>query len=225
MLVSPPAFACRSLRWPRGLPPNLPWLRQGSNTAFRGAPCHRTRLSRDWRLPVASRSSVLLASKQPGSLATLGRHRMICDESLLRTSIPCGPSPCGRLSRPLTTMATPTPLWFMAGLRRSAEGPPTFPLIRSTRWGRQRLHATHPVLHGILNGYGVSRVTPRILWAGNEARPASVTFRFVHWPIGPGLEPGASVPVGCNPLPLELPCHLSAKPGLLAACLCRTGTF
>ena len=47
MLLSPPAFAFRSIRWPSGLPPNLSWLRQGSNTASRGAPFQRIRLSPD----------------------------------------------------------------------------------------------------------------------------------------------------------------------------------
>ena len=113
-----------------------------------------------------------------------------------RTSIPWRPSPCRRLSRPPSTMTPPTPMRFNGGLLPSTQRPPTFILIRSTRWCRQGLHATNPAHRGILNGYGVNQVTHIILWAGNEVWPASVTFRFVHWPIGQGIEPGASFPVG-----------------------------
>jgi hypothetical protein len=52
--------------------------------------------------------------------APSGLHQMIPEYSSIRTSLPCRPSPCTRLSRAPTTMAAPTPLWFMAGLHRSA---------------------------------------------------------------------------------------------------------
>jgi hypothetical protein len=150
---------------------------------------------------------------------------VISDYFVRRMSIPWPPSPCTWLSHAQTTMEPPTLAYFIDGLLISICEPPTFTLIRSTRWCRQGLHATNPALRGILNGYGVCQVTHIILWAGNKGQPASVTFRFAHWPIGQGLEPGVSFPVGCNPLPFELPCHLSAKPGILVACLYRTGTF
>ena len=137
-----------------------------------------------------------LSSKRLISRAPLGLHQVISDYFVRRVSIPCGPSPWTRLSRAQSTMAAPTLAYFIDGLLISICEPPTFTPIRSTRWCRQGLYATNPALRGILNGYGVCQVTHIILWAGNEVRPASVTFRFVHWPIGQGIEPGASFPVG-----------------------------
>jgi len=40
-----------------------------------------------------------------------------------------------------------------------------------------------------------------------------------RWPIRQSLEPGVQFPVGRNPLRLDSPCDLLAKPGLLTVCL------
>jgi hypothetical protein len=84
-------------------------------------------------------SSALLSSEQLGLLATPGLHRMISNYLSIRTSLPCRPSPCTRLSRAPTTMAAPTLAWCLGGLHPSARKPPTFILIRSASWCRQRL--------------------------------------------------------------------------------------
>jgi hypothetical protein len=131
----------------------------------------------------------------PAEAVEISSHFII---ALRGAPIPWRPSPCRRLSRPPSTMTPPT-LWHVIGGLLTftfMSEPPTFTPIRSTRWCRQGLHATNPALRGILNGYGVCQVTHIILWAGNEVQPASVTFRFVHWPIGQGIEPGVSFPVG-----------------------------
>jgi hypothetical protein len=164
-------------------PPSEPGMRLSPHPALQGL---ASRLRGHWL-------SFIEASWNQDSL---GLHQVISDYFVHQMSIPWRPSPCRRLSRPPSTMTPPTPMRFIGGLLPSPYGPPTFTPIRSTRWCRQGLHATNPALRGILNGYGVCQVTHIILWAGNEVRPASVTFRFVHWPIGQGIEPGASFPVG-----------------------------
>jgi hypothetical protein len=105
-----------------------------------------------------------LSSQQP----TPRIPKVICDYFVPRVSIPCRPSPCPRLSRAPSTMAAPTLAYFIDGLLISICEPPTFTMIRSARWCRQRLHTTNPALRGIPNGYGVHQVAHIILWAGNE---------------------------------------------------------
>jgi hypothetical protein len=177
--------------------------------APRGAPAHG---SPGIGFPLVSAVIGFLSSKRLISRAPLGLHQVISDYFVHRTSIPWPPSPCRRLSRPRTTMEPPT-LWDVIGgllTLTSIPKPPTFTLIRSTRWCRQRFCPTNPALRGILNGHGVNQVTHIILWAGDPFYPASVTFRFVHWPIRQGLEPGDEFPVGFNPLPFS--CHAISQP-------------
>jgi hypothetical protein len=57
-----------------------------------------------------SRSSALLSLEQRVSLTTPRIPKVISNYSSIRTSIPCRPSPCTRLSRAPSTMAAPTPL-------------------------------------------------------------------------------------------------------------------
>ena len=52
-----------------------------------------------------------------------------------------------------------------------------------------------------------------------STKPKSVMLSTTRWPIGQSLEPGATFPVGRNPLRLDSPCGLSAKPGILVVCL------
>jgi hypothetical protein len=74
-------------------------------------------------------------------------------------SSPCRPSPCGRLSRPLTTTAAPTPPRFHRRIGASVSGKPaTFLSVDSARLVRWRLHRqTQAALCGIPNVARLSR--------------------------------------------------------------------
>ena len=73
-----------------------------------------------------------LSSQQPVLRATPGLHQEICDYFVSRASLPWPPSPCRRLSRPLTTMGPPTLAYFTDGLLISICEPPTFTVMYST---------------------------------------------------------------------------------------------
>jgi hypothetical protein len=137
-------------------PPSEPCMRLSPHTALRGWATSR------------SESAVIGCSFVEAARFTSDTKDSQGDLRLLvgRTSIPWRPSPCRRLSRPLSTMTPPTLAYFIDGLLISICEPPTFIPIRSTRWCRQRLCVTSPALRGIPNGYGVNQVTHIILWAG-----------------------------------------------------------
>jgi hypothetical protein len=60
---------------------------------------------------------------------------------------------------------------------------------------------------------------PMRLRPPRSVKPLLPRFTHTRCPIGQGLETGAKFPVGRNPLRLDSPYDLSAKRGLLAACL------
>src|SRR5919108_684716 len=131
-LLRPRPFACR--------------IRAG-RVAFRYvsplSPPNRTctfqhiRLSRDW-LPLPG-LSLGLSSHSRSQPAPFGSSHTIPGAiAVIRypeTSISCGPSPCGWLSRPPTTMAAPTLIPVIGGLLTfpSRYKPPTFTTVDSAR--------------------------------------------------------------------------------------------
>jgi hypothetical protein len=131
-------------------------------------------------------------------------------------SIPCGPSPCTRLSRAPSTMAAPTPTCFSGGLLPFTHGPPTFTMMYSTdalRWelisDPCRSSRNPDRLEGIpglpLTSFGLERL--RI-----QSR-SSFGFRSTIGcgccPIVQGIETGAAFPVGLSFLRLLTVCILS----------------
>lgn len=151
----------------------------------------------------------------------------------------CGPSPCGRFSPPQTTMATLTAAEDIGGFRGCFQ-PVTsallnipMPLSHVPTNGLKRDHVgggfrinLSPLIAAPEWAQGISGSSVPSFWRPDDARsPRSViripefTLTHTRCPIGQGIETGVKFPVGRNPLRLDSPYDLSAKRGLLAACL------
>ncbi len=119
----------------------------------------------------------------------------------------CRPSPCGRLSRPPTTMAAPSPLGLAP--RRRSRGTsssyvrdrrrcPTHPLHRPHWPSSRRARVSRPTVHAATRG-----------GSGNQA-PLPLGVHLHHWGLGfrqSGLHPIGRVKRG-------LPCSAFRQPRL-----------
>jgi hypothetical protein len=198
--------------------------------------------------PVVTVRATFIAhgDRRPGPLPSfpIHRHRQgfpslsIRCKRTLRHLIDCGPSPCRRLSRPQTIMATLTAAEDIGGFRGCFQ-PSTSALLRIP------MPLSHVPMNGLkrdhVGGGFLANLSPLIAapeWTQGTSGSSASSFRrsmrlrsprsvkpllprFTHTrcPIGQGLETGAKFPVGRNPLCLDSPYDLSAKRGLLAACL------
>jgi hypothetical protein len=106
---------------------------------------HRTRLPREWRLPLPALPLGLSGSSRslppPPSYGTMDGpeiHQGQASYWTRTTSLPWRPSPRTQLSRAPSTMTPPTPMRFIGGQHPSPPGPPTFTLMPSAvtfrRW-------------------------------------------------------------------------------------------
>jgi hypothetical protein len=87
-------------------------------------------------------------------------------------------------------------------------------------------HTTDPCYRRLLSGYGVSQVHPYHPLAAQNSQAASGwevnisnTFPHTDRPLRQGFETGMWFSVGRNPLRVDSPYALSAKRGILVACL------
>jgi hypothetical protein len=176
---------------------------------------HRTRLSRDRRLPdcaVIGCSFIEAAHFTSNTKDSQGDLRLLVG----RTSIPWRPSPCRRLSRPPSTMTPPTPTRFLGGLLPSTYGPPTFTTMYSTdafRWelmtdpSRSSRNPDRSAgisgLPLISFGLEASSIQPRSSFGTRS------TIRRGRCPIVQGIEAGEGFPVGLLFLCLLTMCILS----------------
>jgi hypothetical protein len=158
---------------------------------------------------------------------------------LLRTRFPrCSPSPCAWLSRAPTTMATLTLFPCFGGFRRCFQLSTSAPLSIIGRASHVHIgglkrehvgggyHTTYTCYRRLLSGYRVSQVRPYLSCAAKTSQAASRwevnisnTFPHTDRPLRQGLETGVWFPVGRNPLRSDSPYALSAKRGILVACL------
>jgi hypothetical protein len=181
---------------------------------------HRTRLSRDRRLPdcaVIGCSFIEAAHFTSNTKDSQGDLRLLVG----RTSIPWRPSPCRRLSRPPSTMTPPTPTRFIGGLLPSTYGPPTFAAMYSTEAFRWEL-ITDPS-RSLRNpdrsagNSGLPLTSFGLAMCSNQLRSSFGTLDTIgcgRRPIVQGLEAGVPFPVGLSFLRLLTMCFLSQAPHL-----------
>jgi hypothetical protein len=177
---------------------------------------HRTRLPRDWRLPLpalplglsgASRS--LLPPPSDGTMDGPEIHQGQDSYWTSTTSIPWRPSPRTQLSRAPSTMTPPTPMRFIGGQHPSPHGPPTFTLMPSAVTFRRWL-TSDPSRSSRYpdRSAGISGLPLTSLRLACQTGPSRSSFGICHTigcgrcPIRHGLEAGVPFPVGLSPLRL-----------------------
>jgi hypothetical protein len=136
-------------------------------------------------------------------------------------------------------MATLTPFQCLGGFRSCFQLSTSAPLpiigrashvhicgLKREHVGGGYTHTTYTCYCRLLSGYGVRQVRPYHSFAAMSRSAASrwevnISHTFPHTdrPLRQGLETGMWFSVGRHPLRLDSPYALSAKPGLLVACL------